>query len=106
MYLETIPLLIGPRCIYCIVYNLLWDLDDRAAIKFWKNGGLLQHKVSSKTYLDHVVEWISIIDCQFSRDHNTEDQPTALFIGTHFDLFVKERFNNEHVLQLTIYLNE
>ena len=97
MYLETIPLLVGPRCIYCIVYNLLWKLDDRAVIKFWKNSGLLQQKVSSKTYLDHVVEWISIIDCQFSRDHDTKDQPTALFIGTHFDLFVKERFNNDRM---------
>jgi len=97
MYLETIPLLVGPRCIYCIVYNLLWKLDDFAIIKFWKNGELLQQKVSNKTYLEHVIEWISIIDGQFSRDHNTKDQPTALFVGTHFDLFVKERFSNDRM---------
>lgn len=97
MYLETIPLLVGPRCIYCIVYNLLWKLDDFAVIKFWKNGKLLQQKVSNKTYLEHVIEWISIIDCQFSRDCNTKDQPTALFVGTHFDLFVQERFNNDRM---------
>ena len=97
MYLETIPLLVGPRCIYCIVYNLLWRLDDRAEIKFWKNGDLVQQKKSSKTYLEHVIEWISIIDCQFSKDHNTKDQPSALFIGTHFDRFVKERFNDDRM---------
>ena len=97
MYLEAIPLLVGPRCIYCIVYNLMWKLNDYAVIKFWKDGALLQHKVSSKTYLEHVVEWISIIDCQFSKECDSQDQPTALFIGTHFDLFVKEMFNNDRM---------
>jgi len=97
MYLEAIPLLVGPRCIYCIVYNLMWKLDDCAAIKFWKDGTLVQHKVSSKTYLEHIVEWISIIDCQFSKDRDSQDQPTALFIGTHFDLFVKKMFNNDRM---------
>ena len=95
MYLEAIPLLVGPRCIYCIVYNLMWKLDDYAVIKFWKDGALLQPKPSSKTYLEHIVEWISIIDCQFSKDRDGQDQPTALFIGTHFDLFVKKMFNND-----------
>ena len=53
--------------------------------------------MSTKTYLEHVVEWISIIDCQFSRHHCTKDQPTALFIGTHYDQFIKERFNNDRM---------
>ena len=97
MYLEAIPLLVGPRCIYCIVYNLMWKLDDHAVIKFWKDGALLQQNISCKTYLEHVVEWISIIDCQFSKDCDGQDQPTALFIGTHFDLFVKEVCNNDRM---------
>jgi len=91
-YLEAIPLLVGPRCIYCIVYNLMWKLDDSAVIKFWKDGKLLQEKVSSRTYLEHVIEWISIIDCQFRND---QDQPVILFIGTHFDLFVKKMFKKD-----------
>ncbi|XP_065910127.1 uncharacterized protein [Dysidea avara] len=97
MYLEAIPLLVGPRCIYCIVYNLMWKLDDYAVIKFWKDGALLQQNVSSKTYLEHIVEWISIIDCQFSKECDGQDQPTALFIGTHFDVFAKEMFNNDRM---------
>ena len=78
MYLEAIPLLVGPRCIYCIVYNLMWKLDDYAVIKFRKDGALLQQKVSSKTYLEHIMEWISIIDCQFSKDH--DDQLPCLLV--------------------------
>ncbi|XP_065911500.1 uncharacterized protein [Dysidea avara] len=102
MYLEAIPLLVGPRCIYCIVYNLMWKLDDYAVIKFRKDGALLQQKVSSKTYLEHIVEWISIIDCQFSKDRDGQDQPTALFIGTHFDLFVKEMNNDRMEARMAV----
>jgi len=35
--------------------------------------------------------------CQFSKDCDGQDQPTALFIGTHFDQFVKEMFNNDRM---------
>lgn len=97
MYLDIIPRLVGPRCIYCIVYNLMWRLDDFPVIEFWRDGNLLQQKVSTKTYLEHVVEWISVIDSQYLRDHNIKAQPTALFIGTHFDLFVQQRFNNDRM---------
>ena len=99
MYLEAIPLLAGPRCI------LMWKLDDYAVIKFWKDGALLQQKVSSKTYLEHVMEWISIIDCQFSKDRDDQDQPTSLFIGTHFDVFVKEIFNSDRTAALIAFNN-